>query len=96
MEELQFIIPDLDITPYRNYLQDHVNHALEVLSDPDTPLISEIGTFELERLNAASKALEELSDIYQEWQYYRKNIRDFIISVLQSMEKFDKEPESAE
>lgn len=81
---------------FRNYLQDHVNHALDVLSDPDTSLFSDFGTFELQRLNAAAKALEELSDIYQEWQYYRQNIRDFIIPVLQTMEKFDKEPESAE
>lgn len=96
MDELQFITPDLDISPIRDYIQTHINHALETLSDPDISLISDVGAFELERLVAASNALEELSEAYEEWQYSRKKIREFIIPILEKMEKFNKEPESAE
>lgn len=96
MDELQFIIPDLDTSAIREYLEQHVKHALDILSDPDTSITDENAKFELYRLNEAARELDMLEDIYSEWQRYRKWARDELISVLQDMEKFEKEPESAE
>lgn len=96
MDELQFIIPDLDLTPVQHYLQTHVKHALDDLSDPDIPISSDLANFEIRRLSAASEALEDLRAIYDEWQWKRKIVRESVISLLEKLEEFDKEPESAE
>lgn len=96
MDELQFIIPDLDTSAIREYLEQHVKHALDTLSDPDTSITDEFAKFELYRLNEAARELDMLKEVYSEWQRYRQWIRDELISILEEMEKFDKEPESAE
>lgn len=96
MDELQFIIPDLDTSAIREYLEQHVKHALDILSDSDISITDQISKFELYRLSEAAKKLDELEEVYNEWQRYRKWTRDELISILQEMEKFDKEPESTE
>lgn len=96
MDELQFIIPDLDTSTIREYLEQHVKHALDVLSDPDISITDDISKFELYRLSEAARHLDQLKEAYAEWQRYRKWTRDELLSILQEMEKFDKEPESAE
>lgn len=96
MDELQFIIPDLDTFTIRKYLEQHVKHALDILSDPDISLTSEICKTELYRLNEAVNHLDMLEEVYQTWQLYRKSTRESFLWILQDMEKFDKEPERAE
>lgn len=96
MDELQFIIPDLDTSPIREYIEQQVRHALDELSDPDIPITDKISKFELRRLNEAAKQLDILKAVYQTWQVYRRATRESILRILQEMEKFDKEPDSAE
>jgi hypothetical protein len=96
MDELQFIIPDLDTSAIRKYLEQHVKHALDTLADPDISITDEISKLELYRLNEAAKHLDILKDVYETWQLYRKSTRESLLWILQDMEKFDKEPESAE
>ena len=97
MDELQFIVPDLDTSPIREYIEQHIKHALDVLSDPDIPLTDEISKFELYRLNAAVGHLESLKEIYLTWQRYRQSAHDSIMYILKDMEKkFEDEVESAE
>ena len=89
MDELQIIISDLDTSAIREYLEQHVKHALDVLSDPDISITDEISKLELYRLNEAARELDELKEVYAEWQRYRKWTRDELLSILQEMEKFD-------
>lgn len=96
MDELQFIIPDLDTYAIRKYLEQHVKHALDTLADPDISITDEISKLELERLNAAVGNLETLEALYRTWQHYRQLIRNSILYILEDMEKFDKEPDNAE
>lgn len=96
MEELAFIIPDLDISPIENYLNQHVNHALEILSDPDISITDVISKNELYRLNEAVKQLDILEEVYTNWQLYRKSARESFCWILQEMEKFEKEIRSGE
>lgn len=97
MDELQFIVPDLDTSPIREYLEQHIRHALDELSDPDIPITDEISKFELCRLNVAVGHLESLKELYLTWQRYRQSTYDSIMYILKDMKKqFEDEPDNAE